>query len=315
MAKDLLGAAGIALTFVIFAPYARDIVRGTTRPHVFSWVIWALGTFVVFFAQLAGGAGVGAWPIGVSAAITTSVAVLAWSRRGDTAITRADWAFFVAALSALPCWFVTADPLWAVVILTLVDLIGFGPTVRQGWSRPHDESAAFFALAAVRNLLVVLALEHYSTTTVLFPAAVGVGCALLAVMLLHRRRVQAAGTRPGPRWRPATLADMGRDPTTMLSDADFDRAFCEWQEFGPQRAVPIAERWRTLLPRASAAELADAEERCREIESVAWRLAEQAQAGGLTEREGQRRLAASYPYLTAERVGRTWVQAMYFAAK
>lgn len=315
MGKDLLAAAGIVVTVAIFAPYVRDILRGTTRPHVFSWVIWALGTAVVFFAQLAGGAGVGAWAIGVSAAITATVAVLAWLRRGDMVITRTDWAFFVAALSALPCWFLTADPLWAVVILTVVDLVGFGPTIRKGWSHPRDESASFFALAAFRNLLVVLALEHYSTTTVLFPAAVGLGCALLAAMLLWRRRIPAVATGTGPRWQRPTMADMGRDPRAMLSDADFDRAFCEWQEFGPTRMVPVEERWRELFPHAPAADFAAAQARCKEIEDAAWQLAAQVQAGGLTEREGQRRLAASYPYLTADRVRRTWNQAMYFVAK
>jgi hypothetical protein len=188
MTKELLGAAATALTFAIFVPYVRDIRRGTTRPHVFSWVVWGLGTCIVFFAQLAGGAGVGAVPIGVSAMVTGWIAWLAYRRRGDLAITRSDRAFFVAALAALPSWFVTRDPLWAVVILTLVDLFGFGPTLRHAWSHPQTESASFFALAAVRNLLVVLALERYSWTTVLFPAAVGAGCLALAVVLLARRQ-------------------------------------------------------------------------------------------------------------------------------
>lgn len=189
MPKALLGAAATVLTFAIFVPYIRSIGRGTTRPHVFSWVVWALGTFIVFLAQLAGGAGVGAWPIGISAAITGWIAWLAWRRRGDVTITRTDWACFAAALAALPCWVFTDDPLWAVVILTAVDLVGFGPTLRHAWSDPHAESASFFALAAVRNALVVLALEHYSWTTVLFPAAVGVGCLLLAGVVVDRRRV------------------------------------------------------------------------------------------------------------------------------
>jgi hypothetical protein len=189
--KELLGAAATAFTFAIFVPYIRGIARGATRPHVFSWVVWALGTFIVFLAQLAGGAGVGAWPIGISSAITGWIAWLAYRRRGDVTITRSDQACFAAALVALPCWAFTDDPLWAVIILTLVDLVGFGPTLRHAWSSPHAESAGFFGLAAVRNLLVVLALERYSWTTVLFPAAVGAGCLLLAMLVVGRRRALA----------------------------------------------------------------------------------------------------------------------------
>jgi hypothetical protein len=185
--KELLGAAAIALTFAIFIPYIRSIRSGLTKPHVFSWVIWALGTFVVFLAQLAGSGGIGAWPIGVSGVITAYIAVLAYGKQCDTAITRADWAFFTLALVALPVWALTSDPLWAVVILTGVDLAGFGPTFRAAHARPHDERVGFYSLAAVRNVLAIAALEHYSVTTVLFPAAVGVACVAFVAMVAYRR--------------------------------------------------------------------------------------------------------------------------------
>ncbi len=191
--KELLSLAALVLTFVIFVPYIRSIRAGRTRPHVFSWIIWGLGTFVVFLAQLAGGGGIGAWPIGVSGLITFYVAWLAWTRRADTAITRADRAFLIAALSAIPAWFLTADPLWAVIILTTVDMAGFGPTFRSAWVSPHTERIGFYALAGVRNLLVVLALERYTATTILFPAVVGVGSLALAGMIaLRRGRVRSA---------------------------------------------------------------------------------------------------------------------------
>lgn len=187
--KDLLAAVAVVVTFALFVPYIRAILKDAVKPHVFSWIVWGLVTFTVFFAQLAGNAGVGAWPIGISGLITFYVAFLAYVKRGDAQITPVDWAFFVAALSALPAWYLTANPLSAVVILTTADLIGFGPTVRRAFRYPHQESVLFFGLAALRNLLVVLALEHYSMTTALFPGAIGIGCLMLAVMLVLRRRV------------------------------------------------------------------------------------------------------------------------------
>ncbi len=195
MYKELLSAVAIALTFAIFLPYIRSVHRGQTKPHVFSWVVWGLGTFIVFFAQLADKGGIGAWSIGVSGCITCYIASLAYLKRSDTNITQADWAFFLAALSALPLWFLTSDPLWAVVVLTIADIVGFGPTVRRSYIRPYEESVSFFALGSARNLLVVLALEHYSVTTVLFPAAVGLACIFLAIFLLYRRQVFAGNNK------------------------------------------------------------------------------------------------------------------------
>ena len=188
MYKELLSFLAIALTFIAFFPYIRSIHVGRTKPHVFSWVIWGSTTFVVFLAQLADEGGVGAWPIGVSGVITMYVAFLAYCRKADTTITRADWLFFVVAMMALPLWYITSDPLWAVVILTTVDVIGFGPTYRKAYIRPFDERLTFYGLMATRNVIVVLALENYSITTVLFPATLALATIIFIIMVLYRRR-------------------------------------------------------------------------------------------------------------------------------
>lgn len=188
MTREALSFAAVGLTFAMFWPYIAATRSGRIRPHAFSWVIWTLVTVSVCFAQVAGGAGIGALAIGISGVVTSYVALLAWQRRADLEITRSDWAFLTAALSALPVWWLTSDPLWAVIILTSVDLTGFGPTYRSAWRRPHHEHIGFFAIGAARNTLVVASLETVSVTTALFPAAVGVGCLILVALLLARRR-------------------------------------------------------------------------------------------------------------------------------
>ena len=187
--KETLSAIAIALTLIAFYPYIRSIILGETKPHVFSWIIWGSTTFVVFLAQLEDNGGVGAWPIGVSGVITLFVAALSYFKRADISITKTDWLFFIAAMSALPFWYFTSNPLWAVIILTVVDILGFGPTVRKSYGQPHSESLLFFALFAARNFIVILALENHSITTVLFPAAVGIACSALILMLIYRRKV------------------------------------------------------------------------------------------------------------------------------
>lgn len=190
--KEILSAVAIMLTLAAFIPYIRTIINGTTKPHVFSWVIWGATTFVVFLAQLEGKGGVGAWPIGVSGSITLLVALLAYVKRCEIDITKTDWLFFVSAMSSLPLWYLASDPLWAVIVLTIVDILGFGPTVRKAYHFPYSESLLFFSLFAARNILVVFALEIHSVTTVLFPAAIAAACMLLMLMVTYRRRVIAA---------------------------------------------------------------------------------------------------------------------------
>lgn len=191
-----LSAAAMALTFVAFVPYFRSILAGTTRPHVFSWVVWGTNTSVAFVATLSAGGGAGAWAVGFSAAITLTVAALAWRRRADVHITRTDWAFFLAGLAAIPLWSVASDPLWAIGLVTAVELLGFGPTMRKSWQQPWSEPVSFLAILIVRNALVIAALEERSLTTVLFPAAMAGACILLIGILVMRRQSSPPPARP-----------------------------------------------------------------------------------------------------------------------
>ena len=190
--KEILSFVAIVLTLAAYIPYIRAIFSGTIKPHVFSWVIWGATTLLAFLAQLEANGGVGAWPIGVSGSITIFIACLAYLKRADVTITKSDWLFLVADMSSLPLWYLTSDPLWAVVMLTTVDVLGFGPTIRKAYHFPYSESLLFFGLFAVRNLLVMMAFENYSMTTLLFPAVIATVCVLLMMMIAYRRRLFAA---------------------------------------------------------------------------------------------------------------------------
>ncbi|MGJ8620654.1 MAG: hypothetical protein ACSHWN_09995 [Methylophilaceae bacterium] len=186
--KAILSGLAIALTFLTFIPYIRSILKGITKPHVFSWIIWGTTTFFVFLAQLDDNGGIGAWPIGVSGIITVMIAYLAYTKRSDISITKSDWLLFIMAMSALVLWYLLKDPLWAVVVLTIVDSIGFIPTIRKVYYAPYSEPLSFIILFFLRNILVILALEHYSITTVLFPAVIALDCLLLIALIMIRRQ-------------------------------------------------------------------------------------------------------------------------------
>ena len=141
--KQSLSVIAFMVTVALFTDYIRSVRVAQTVPHVFSWMIWAAGTLMVCFAQLADGGGVGALPIGFSGCLTGYIAYLAHAKRHQSSIKRLDWFFFALALFALPAWWLTSDPLWAVVLLTFADVIGFGPTFRRAYDHPHQERAIF----------------------------------------------------------------------------------------------------------------------------------------------------------------------------
>lgn len=186
--KDLLALAAILLTIGAFIPYIRSILRGETRPHIFSWIIWGSTTVIVFIAQLTDNGGAGAWPMGISGAITLYVAFLAYRKKADNSITQTDWMFFIAAMAAIPFWYFTSNPLSAVLLLTTIDIFGYAPTIRKAYSNPYEEQSLLYVLMSLRNLMAIVALEHYSLTTVIFPAATLLANMITVCILFVRRK-------------------------------------------------------------------------------------------------------------------------------
>lgn len=187
--KPTLSVITVILTMVAFYPYVVAIRRRSIQPHVFSWIIWAMSTVLVFFAQLSDGGGVGAWPTGLSGVITVYIAVLAYRYRQHIQIVPSDWACLGIAVLAIGLWYWTETPLWAVILITGIDLAGFVPTLHKAYAHPFSENLTMYGLMVVRNGVSMLALEQYSTITLLFPGAMSIAIVgLIAIVAYQRMR-------------------------------------------------------------------------------------------------------------------------------
>ena len=185
--RVVLGLLAILIGLVSYVPYFRDIFRGTTKPHPFSWFVWGLVTGIAFFAQVIAGGGIGTWATGV-----TSLACLAISvyglLRGEKGITVFDWLCFLGALGGIVFWKLTSNPLTAVVVVTVVDALGFFPTFRKAYLRPHEETLLTYVLSIPKWSLGLFALASFNPTTVLFPAAILLMNTCFVGMVLFRRK-------------------------------------------------------------------------------------------------------------------------------
>jgi hypothetical protein len=188
--KLLLGIASAIVAFVNYLPYLIGVVRQTLHPHAFSWIIFTIITATISVAQLTEGAGPGAWATGATSITTFLIACFAL-KNGGYRVTRSDKLSFVGALVAIPAWIITANPLVAVIILTIIEALGFFPTYRKAWRKPHDESILAFSLTILKYVLALGAMQTYTLTTVLFPIALLILSSLLILELIIRKRVIA----------------------------------------------------------------------------------------------------------------------------
>lgn len=185
--KQACGILSVVLTFINQGLYATTVIKGKTRPHAFSWLLWALVMEIVFAAQYANEAGAGAWQIGISGLLCLAIGILALSY-GERRGTLTDWLAILTAISAIPLWIVTKDALASVILLTVIDGLGYYPTLRKSYHRPYEENIYRPFRSLLTFSATLLAVEHYNLTTVFYPAGVMTIEFILGVILLWRRR-------------------------------------------------------------------------------------------------------------------------------
>lgn len=185
--KTILGILAVVIGLVSYIPYYRDVLRGTTKPHPFSWFAFSLLMGITFFAQIITGAGPGAWVTGISAVAVLGIALLSiW--KGHREVTKFDWFCFAGAILGIVLWRATNDPLAAVIIVTITDVLAFAPTYRKAYIRPDEETASLFVFSAAKYLVSLFALSTFNLTTALFPVSLVISNALFVALLVLRRR-------------------------------------------------------------------------------------------------------------------------------
>jgi hypothetical protein len=189
--KTGLGVAAIIIGFIGYVPYFRTIFSGKTKPHAFSWLVWGVLTAIAFGGQIVGNGGAGAWVTGFTAFISFTICGLALAK-GKKDFPLVDWLCLAGCGLALALWAVTSNPLTAIVLITLIDMLAFIPTFRKSYSKPDSEPAFTYTLSGLKFLVSLFALHQLSATTVLYPASLVLTNGLFVAMVLVQRKRLAA---------------------------------------------------------------------------------------------------------------------------
>ena len=184
--KLALSFIATGLAIISYVPYIRDMLRGKTKPHAFSWLIWSIIAYIAGTAQLRSGGGFGSM-----VAFTTGTMALWISyyslRHRAIAISRGDWVCLILALCSIPLWLVTHDPLLAVITISIVDLIAFWITIRKTYRLPYSENLTQNVLSTLKHILSIAAQRRYNWVTILYPLSLAITTAGFCTMILIRR--------------------------------------------------------------------------------------------------------------------------------
>jgi hypothetical protein len=166
MVKEILVVVAVLLALAGNIPYLLDVVKGRVKPHPYTWFLWSIVSCVVFFGQLAKGAGMGAIPTAFSEVFTLIIFFFS-IKYGFKNPPRSDKYFLALALLGLIPWFITKDPTISVITVVSIDLIAFIPTLRKTYCYPKSETPLLYGTNVLRHSLILSVLGSYNVATML----------------------------------------------------------------------------------------------------------------------------------------------------
>ncbi len=181
-----IAATGISVCNLVY--YISTVIRGRTRPHAYTWLIWSIISLIIAVAQFQNGGGYGAYVMAwIATACMTNAALGFVKGRHD--IAKSDKVCLGLCLAAIAVWVATKNPFWSILLVTAVDGAGFYPTIRKSWNDPLNENWISFFIYGITFSLSIMALETYSFYTVFYPAVIAF-LSWMLVAILHTRRYQ-----------------------------------------------------------------------------------------------------------------------------
>lgn len=184
--KTYLALGALILAIASYIPYWVDIFRGNTKPHLFTWLIWGISMATALAAASYGDGGLGTIALWAGMFGITSVFLLSF-KYGTKNITRSDGVILAIALLAIVIWWQLDNLLLAVIVASLIDAIGYIPTLRKLYSDPWSENLLSWALVSLGYIFSILALAHYNWLTLTYLLTILLANIILISLALIRR--------------------------------------------------------------------------------------------------------------------------------
>ena len=186
--KLVIAIVATLLTVAAYFPYLRDLFQRKTKPHLYTWLIWAITQGTATVALLHGGGKFGAISLVVGTALVVVVLLLSF-KYGTKNITKSDTFILVVALLAIVVWWQLKNPFIAVLMVSAIDGLGYIPTLRKSFAKPWSETLSFWGVMAIISALTIIANAEYNELTVMYLATLAVANTVVFTLCFFRRKV------------------------------------------------------------------------------------------------------------------------------
>jgi hypothetical protein len=170
MISDKFVIIGFILNLWGCAVYARDTIKGKTKPNRITWFMWTLAPTIAFVAEINKGVGlisimtlsIGLGPLIVLLA-SFSCKKSYWKLR------QTDYLCGLLSLLGLALWIIYRDANIAIVFSIAADIFAALPTLAKSYRHPETESVEAYWPTILNAGITLLAIDTWTVANYGFP--------------------------------------------------------------------------------------------------------------------------------------------------
>lgn len=188
MDKIIFGILAASVTVISYFPYLRDVFKGKTKPHAYTWLIWSITQSIAVFGILSGQGGSPAtYGLVIGAALCFVVFILSL-KYGTKDITLFDSVILTVALISIFVWIKLNNLTLAVIIISVIDFLGYVPSFRKSYKDPYSETVLAWLGFIMSGIFGILALNEYNLLTLTYVLTITLANIILVLICLLRRK-------------------------------------------------------------------------------------------------------------------------------
>lgn len=185
--KIVLSIIATIIGTIAFFPYLKEIFNKKTKPHAYTWLIWSLTQGTGVYGILHGGGSWGALNLLVGT-LFVIIVFLVSIKYGTKNITRGDTVVLILALLATAVWWQLKQPVISIIMVSVIDFIGYIPSFRKTYADPSSESTLAWAGFTISNVFALFALSQYNLLTVTYILMLAIANFILMMITILRKR-------------------------------------------------------------------------------------------------------------------------------
>lgn len=182
---------GATLQFFGGVAYVKDTLQGKAKPNRVTWFLWAAAPLIATAAALSDGVRWAVLPAFMAGLMPLLVLISSFvNKNAYWKLGFFDYTCGIFSALALILWYITQEPVVAIIFAILADGLAALPTIIKTWSFPETESPWIYAATIVSAFLSFVTIRSWNFSEYGFSSYLIVIC-LVVLFAMHRKKLNS----------------------------------------------------------------------------------------------------------------------------